>query len=280
MLSYRHGFHAGNHADVLKHAVLSLLLSSLAKKAKPFTYIDTHAGAGIYELDSERARQTGESEAGICRILAADNAPSCLGAYVSLCREYAADGNRYPGSPEIALRLSRAEDQLVLMDLHPAEIAALRGAYLGSERVHLHQRDGFAGLVALTPPQPRRGLALVDPSYELASDFGSAAETIVAARRRWPVGVLALWYPRLARRARELGELEAALAGSGPEVLRAEIGVIPAGDGEWGMTGSAVAIVNPPWTLEAELSQALPWLARTLEPARGTWSLDWLSPPE
>jgi 23S rRNA (adenine2030-N6)-methyltransferase len=286
MLSYRHAFHAGNHADVLKHAVLFRIVSSLLAKDKPFSYLDSHAGAGIYPLDGEWARKTGESDAGILRLLDRPDAPGSIKPYLELSARYRREGNRYPGSPEIARVLAREDDRLVLVELHPAEIDNLRQNLSGDRRVHIHHRDGYSGLLALTPPDPRRGLALMDPSFETTDDYARTAETLIAVHRRWPVGILALWYPLVPRRAGELALIKDRFAVSGiPGVLTAELRVrdAPAAtDGEegFGLVGSGMLVVNPPWKLESELREFLPWLAQSLgDEGQGDARIEWLSSP-
>jgi 23S rRNA (adenine2030-N6)-methyltransferase len=277
MLSYRHGFHAGNHADVLKHAALSLMLKSLGKKDKPFTYLESHAGAGFYALDSEWAAQTGEAEAGILRLLERGDAPAGLKPYLELCRKFNAEGRRYPGSPCVAQAFCRAGDRLCLMELHNTEIDALRANLGADRRVSIHHREGYAGLLALTPPDPRRGLALIDPSYELGEDYPAAAACLIATRRGWPAGIIALWYPRIVRREAELAGLFANLRGAKIEdTLRVELGVRPYA-GSTGLVGSGLLIINPPWKLDEELGAMLPWLAKALgEAGAGNFSLDYL----
>ncbi len=287
MLSYRHAFHAGNHADVLKHAVLFRIISSLLAKDKPFSYLDSHAGAGIYPLDGEWARKTGESDGGILRILDRKDPPAAITPYLELCARYRREGNRYPGSPEIARCLAREGDRLVLIELHPTEIENLRANLSGDRRAHIHHRDGFSGLLALTPPDPRRGLALMDPSFETADDYARTAETLIAVHRRWPVGILALWYPIVPRRAGELALLKDRFAVSGihgiltAELLVREPPAGPEADEGFGLVGSGMLVVNPPWKLETELRESLPWLARTLaDDGQGDSRIEWLSGPE
>ncbi|HPS45198.1 MAG TPA: 23S rRNA (adenine(2030)-N(6))-methyltransferase RlmJ [Treponemataceae bacterium] len=291
MLSYRHAFHAGNHADVLKHALLSRIAIGLLAKDKPFSYIDTHAGAGIYSLDDEWAQKTGEAARGIARLLESEDLPPLLAPYRDLCADFFRTGHRYPGSPAIVRSFAREQDQLTLLELHPTEIENLRANLLGDERVHIHHRDGYSGVLALSPPTPRRGFALMDPSYETADDYARTAETMIALHRRWPVGILALWYPIVARRDGELSLLKERFAAAGiPGILTAELRVreeaeAPA-DGQestegYGLLGSGMLVINPPWKLEAELSSFLPWLAdRFGINGQGRATLEWLNPPQ
>lgn len=282
MLSYRHAFHAGNHADILKHAVVARIAGALAKKDKPFSYIDTHAGAGIYSLEDEWAKKTGEAARGIVALLSRDDYPEAIAPYVSLCREFYDSGLRYPGSPEIVRSLSRDVDQLILMELHPSEIENLRRTMGDYPRVHVHHRDGYAGLSALCPPDPRRGFALMDPSYETADDYEKAAVALLDAHKKWPVGILALWYPILARRERELFGLKDRFQSSGiPGILSTELLIRKPVDGEeFGLLGSGMLIAQPPWKLDSDLEAILPYLASVLgERDEGSWNLEWLAPP-
>lgn len=290
MLSYRHVFHAGNHADLLKHTVLTLILQNLQKKEKPCSFIDTHSGAGLYRLDDERALKTGENAGGILRLL---NSPEFSGSipdeilpYITLCRKYA-EKNQYPGSPEIFRNYLRPQDKLTLIELHNTEIEVLKGnmePYLHSGQIAVHHRDAYEAVNALLPPDPRRGLLLMDPSYEVSSDYENAARSLIAAHKRWPVGILCLWYPLLVRRASELSELKNSLKEaaelSGSSFLTAELIVDGRGttpdepsvseDGGYGLYGSGMAIINAPWQLDESLKKALPYLTQP----DGTWSVD------
>lgn len=265
MLSYQHAFHAGNHADILKHATLSQILLYLEKKDKPFTYIDTHAGAGRYDLHDERAEKTGEASEGIGMLLDRDDAPDFFVPYLELCKRARDEEKMYPGSPEIARRLCRDCDSIILMELHPAETENLRTNMEGDSRVHIHHRDGFSGLSAICPPDPKRGIALIDPSYELAEDYAKAADSLISAHRRWPVGTLVLWYPIVARRKDELFALKDKLQCSGiPEVQTAELLVNESNDEGFGLAGSGLLMIQPPWGIAERLRESLPWLAETL----------------
>lgn len=286
MLSYRHAFHAGNHADILKHATLTLALESLQKKDKPYTLVDTHAGAGLYVLDDERAEKTGETEEGIVRLLQTAgvesssagtheaglwkaDVPSSLKPYLALCRGYAADG-KYPGSPEIMARHLRPQDKLMLIELHNTEIDVLRvnmKKSIHDGRMGIHHRNAFEAVDALLPPEPRRGLLLMDPSYEVDSDWTNAADALVKTHRRWPVGVLCLWYPLLKHRESEIALLKAALreaaAATPSSFLCAEL-LVDSPEREAGLYGSGMMMINPPWHLDEQLKEMLPYLARVL----------------
>jgi 23S rRNA (adenine2030-N6)-methyltransferase len=278
MLSYRHAYHAGNAGDVLKHAVLAVTLGELCRKDKPIGYLETHAGAGLYDLAADRARRTGESEAGIGRLWLRSDVPAGLQPYLDAVHALNPDGllRRYPGSPLVAAHLLRPSDRLVLMELHPQDHAALRAALRADRRVHVHRRDGYEGLVALTPPAERRGLALLDPSDEVASDYADVAECVADVHRRWPNGCLAIWYPLLP--GDPFRRTERALARVGiPGVLRVELA---AADGAaLGMRGSGLLLANPPWKLRDTLGSMLPWLAGVLGGGRAAYRLDWLSVP-
>ena len=212
MLSYQHIFHAGNHADLLKHTVLIQVLKSLNKKEKPYTFFDTHSGSGLYDLTDNRSLKTGEAEKGIVSFKNADGElPPAFTDYLSFVKSYLSD-SRYPGSPEIERSLMRTSDTLILSELHPQEIENLRKnmkrSHEAGPSVQIHKRDGWEMLKALTPPDTKRGAVLIDPSYEEASDYIQAVDTITAVHKKWTNGIIMLWYPLLAHRE---GEIEAML---------------------------------------------------------------------
>lgn len=285
MLSYRHAFHAGNHADVLKHAILSRIVLNLVQKEKPFSYIDTHAGAGIYELDSDWAKKTGEAEKGILSLLDRTDTPELFSPYLEICRDLYRDDHKYPGSPEIVRTLSRNEDHLTLMELHPTEIENLRTNFSGDPRIHIHYRDGYTGLSSLCPPDPRRGFAMLDPSYETVDDYVKTASTMLSVHSRWPVGMLVLWYPLVVRRADEIRAMKDRFSTSDIKgILCAELYIDDTLHNseitheEYGLIGSGMLIIQPPWKLENELQEMLPFLAKTLgKDGKGSSNLEWLS---
>ncbi len=211
MLSYQHIFHAGNHADLLKHTVLIQILKALNKKDKPYTFFDTHSGSGLYDLTDNRSLKTGEAEKGILSFDASEVVPSAFADYLSFVKTYLSD-SRYPGSPEIERRLMRPQDTLILSELHPQEIENLREnmkrPHEAGPSVQIHNRSGWEMLKALTPPVTKRGSVLIDPSYEEASDYELVADTILAVHKKWTNGIIMLWYPLLAHRE---GEIEAML---------------------------------------------------------------------
>jgi 23S rRNA (adenine2030-N6)-methyltransferase len=253
MFSYQHGYHAGGFADVHKHTALCLLVEALKQKPAPFCYLDTHAGRGVYELTAAQAGRTGEWQRGIGRAYPCEPANETLRRYLDLVRGFNADDTLavYPGSPAIVARLARADDRLVLVEAHPAEHAALRAAFRRDRRVHIHKRDGFEALPALVPPRERRGLVLVDPSYEVKADYLAVPEMVGATLRRWSGAIVAIWYPLLpdGRHA----PLVAGFAALGRPVLFAELTGPPRARG---LFGTGLALVNPPWRFAAAFAAA------------------------
>ena len=211
MLSYQHIFHAGNHADLLKHSVLIQVLESLNKKEKSYTFFDTHAASGLYDLKDNRSLKTGEAEKGIVQFSDKTDMPQAFAAYMSFVQKYLKN-SLYPGSPEIERSFMRKQDTLILSELHPQEIENLRnnmkksgGHDIGSQPdIQIHNRSGWEMLKALTPPATKRGAALIDPSYEEVSDYRLAADTICAVHKKWSNGIIMLWYPLLAHRESEI----------------------------------------------------------------------------
>jgi 23S rRNA (adenine2030-N6)-methyltransferase len=274
MLSYRHGFHAGNHGDVLKHAVLALLLEALTGKPTPLAYLETHAGIGRYRLDSETAQKTGEYAQGIGRLWDADDVPAVARPYLDAVHALNPDGvlHSYPGSPEVARSLLRDTDRMLLAELHTNDYPLLKATYRYDRRVAVHHMDGYRALKGFLPPRENRGLVLIDPSYEVKGEYGQAADALVAAQRRWRNGVFALWYP-VVERATVAG-LEQRLRAAGlPKFTGAELCI--ADDGAPGMSGSGLFIVNTPWRLDERLRELLPWLHARLAPSgAGGWRLD------
>jgi len=266
MLSYRHAFHAGNHADVLKHLVLMQLLDYFNQKDKPYWAIDTHAGAGLYALDTGYAQQNAEYHSGITRLLARDDLPAAVAAYVSLVRQLnpAAALSVYPGSPWIAQQLLREHDQLRLFELHPTDSQLLGANFAeAGRRVKVQNIDGFAGLKAALPPAPRRGLVLIDPSYEEKQDYQRVPAALKDALKRFATGTYAVWYPLLQRH--EAKNFAAALKNIPANTwLNVNLTVrTPKVDG-FGMHGSGMFVFNPPWTLRAGLQGIMPYLTKVL----------------
>lgn len=278
MLSYRHGFHAGNHADVLKHFILVQLLDHLLQKDKAFWYVDTHAGAAQYALTDSTALKNAEFETGVGRLWGRRGLPKALESYIGQVRRLNPDGRKlrnYPGSPQIALQMLRPQDRLRLFEKHSTEIRILQKNLEGEvRRAIAYAGDGFEGLKAMLPPPSRRALVLIDPSYEDKADYKRAKQTLVDALARFATGTYAIWYPLVQRReSRQLpGSLK--LAGA-PDWLHVSLTVkAPAADG-YGLHGSGLFIVNPPWTLAGTLRQTMPWLADTLaQDHEGTFLLE------
>lgn len=260
MLSYQHAYHAGNLADVHKHALLAVMLDYLARKDKPLSYIETHAGRGLYDLDSDAAAKTGEAAQGIDLAERlkwfAPNHPYAR-ALAAVRQTHGA--RAYPGSPLVAAGFLRPDDRAMVAELHPQEYAALAEALLPTQ-IHCRQTDGLALAMGVTPPEPRRGLMLIDPSYEVKSDYMALPKLIGDIHRKWNVGILALWYPILTdNRHREmLATLEAMTL---PKALRHEVRFPPARPGH-GMVGSGMFIVNTPFGLEDEAKRLSALFAR------------------
>lgn len=265
MLAYRHAFHAGNHADVLKHLVLTLVLRYMNQKDKPYRMVDTHAGAGGYSLEGRYAQKKGEFEQGIGRLWGRDDLPPALADYVGLVRQFNPQGplEQYPGSPAFAQMLLRAQDQLRLFELHPTDYRIL-ASYLGKVKgAEVANADGFAGLKGTLPPPSRRGLVLIDPSYEGHHDYGRVIATLRDALVRFAEGVYMVWYPQVQKvEAAELPRRLEALAPKG--WLHARLTVQEPDSQGFGLAGSGVFILNPPYTLHDELLPLLPWLVDVL----------------
>ena len=280
MLSYRHAFHAGNPADVLKHLVWIQVLDYLSRKDKPFMVVDTHAGAGMYLLDSTMAKKTGEWESGIGRLwlLPIERLPEAVARY----RSVIADANngtaltQYPGSPWISGHCTRQADPLRFFELHPSDAPLLAQTLrFAQKRTQITQADGLTGLKALMPPAARRAAVLIDPAYEDKTDYGKVINTLRDALQRFATGTYVLWYPLLARReAVELPERLLKL-GAG-NWLHVTLSTQPPATDGLGMTGSGLFVINPPWTLPAMLEDTLPWLAEQLgADGHGSYTLDW-----
>lgn len=272
MLSYRHIFHAGNHADVLKHLTLTALLDYLTVKDKPLTYIDTHAGAGRYPLTAAMAQLNREYAGGLEKLLGASDAPDIVRDYLAAVATDCGPTltGSYPGSPLLAARMLREQDRLHLFELHPEDEPRLQQLLGKDRRIRIQRQDGLQGLIGLLPPPSRRALVLIDPSYEIKTEYRVVRDTLAAAIKRFATGVYAVWYPLLERR--EATELPRSLQSLGPRWLRAELQVRNPGPG---MYGSGLMVINPPWGAADRLQQALPWLARTLAEDGGQrWRLD------
>ncbi|MDR2785710.1 MAG: 23S rRNA (adenine(2030)-N(6))-methyltransferase RlmJ [Treponema sp.] len=312
MLSYRHAFHAGNSADVLKHCVLVYCLDYLGRKEKPFFVVDTHAGAGQYTLKIQEKQKAGvcrepgrEWESGIGRLLDAAGRPKAAAAGLPLLRRYlealsaaacggagGTDGgargmdaggktgegvSRYAGSPALIRTLLGKQDRAALFELHPADFAALAEGFGGDRRFTARREDGLAGLRALLPPPQRRGCVFIDPSYELREDYGAVRDGLRGALRRFAAGLYIVWYPLLAgtdKPEKPGHEFAAGLLSLYPgNRCLVELRTGPVP--ERGMYGSGLVIFNPPWTLKGALEESMDGLAALLSGGRGDWGLKW-----
>lgn len=279
MLSYRHSFHAGNHADVLKHIVQTLIIESLKEKEKPFLYLDTHAGAGRYQLTNAHATRTGEYLEGIARLWQQEEVPELILPYLEAVGSLnISDELRYyPGSPLLAAKLLREQDLLMLTELHPTDFPLLRTEFSRDKRVRVCREDGFGQLKSKLPPASRRGFALIDPPYELKQDYSAVVKGIVEGYKRFATGTYAIWYPVVHRQQikRMLKELEATGI---RKILQIELAVKPDSD-QLGMTASGMIVINPPWKLASQMASILPWLHKTLVPeGTGHTLVEWVVP--
>jgi 23S rRNA (adenine2030-N6)-methyltransferase len=278
-MNYRHAYHAGNFADVFKHALLTRILVHLAAKEAPFRYMDTHAGIGLYDLTGEEARKTGEAAAGVVQFLAAPRNPqmeALFAPYIGALKAFnALEGRHYPGSPIVAAHLLRNQDRLSLAELHPEDSRELSRRFRNDRRALVSAMDGWQALKAWLPPPERRGMVLVDPPFEQPDEFSRMTEALVAAHRRWATGVLAFWYPvKDWREAERFARDVKALAI--PKTLRLELTVEVDGD-DRKLNGTGMIVVNPPWKLKDEAAAMLPHLARALGRGGKTgWKAEWL----
>lgn len=279
MLSYRHGFHAGNTADVFKHSVLFSFLKLYTQKGKAFTAFDLNGGSGVYDLLSEWSKQTGEAENGIIRLLKLydekklpNPIPEDFQGYVEFCsKNYTADCVYY-GSPEIIRSFLTPDSHLIITDLHPAEAENLKRRYKKIKNIHIHKRDCYEAVCALTPPTPVRGFVLFDPSYEVSSDYANIVTTIEKLQNKWKAGIFIVWYPVLAHRAAKISEFKRKLYSlKDTEMLHFEIvhnfcKLKSSADyeirNEYGLRGSGMFIVNPPWGLEEKIARIAAYMEK------------------
>ena len=264
MLSYRHSFHAGNFADVLKHTVSVSILNHMLKKDKPFCYLDTHSGCGAYSLSSEQALKTQEFNNGIMRLWGRTDLPEPVANYMQQVAEFNAvhDLKHYPGSPSIARQMLREDDRMFLFELHPNEFTNMRENFSGDRQIKMSKSDGLQGLIANMPPKERRGYILIDPSYEIKTEYQEVVDTLIESVKRFATGTYALWYPVVNRIT--IKKMERELMTSGIKNIQLfELG-IEADSGEKGMTSSGMIVINPPWTLKKEMQASLPFLAKNL----------------
>ncbi|MBB6013068.1 23S rRNA (adenine2030-N6)-methyltransferase [Aquamicrobium lusatiense] len=280
-MNYRHAYHAGNFADVVKHAVLARIVEYLKRKEKPFRVIDTHAGIGLYDLASDEASKTGEWLGGIGRIMQAKmsaEAEALLAPYLDAVRAVneGQELAHYPGSPKIVRHLLRRQDRLTAIELHPQDAAQLKARFEGDIQTRVIELDGWLALGAHLPPKEKRGLVLVDPPFEEGGEFARLVDGLAKAHRRWPGGIYALWYPIKDRGAVATFHDQLAQAGI-PRVLDIGFDIRPSGKVPR-LDGSGMVVVNPPFMLEAELKVMLPELHRLLSLEPGAkWSVNWLA---
>ncbi|UTC66676.1 MULTISPECIES: 23S rRNA (adenine(2030)-N(6))-methyltransferase RlmJ [unclassified Treponema] len=261
MLSYRHGFHAGNQADVFKHAALFSFLKLYTQKQKPFTAFDLNAGGASYNLLSEWSLKTGEAEEGIVRLLNLYKKeklpipiPEDFKSYLDFCLKNYDENSSYAGSPEIIRSFLQKDSNLILCDLHSAEAEKLKELYRSAENVHVHKRDCYETIRALTPPLPIRGFALFDPSYEVDSDYTAIAEAVEKVCKKWSVGIFIIWYPILNHKTEECANLKSRISRTANgKILNFEVKHFSSKidtESEYGLQGSGLLITNPPWGME------------------------------
>ncbi len=276
-MNYRHAYHAGNHADVLKHVVLLAIVDALKRKDSPFCVIDTHAGRGQYMLQGEHAGATGEAQSGIVRLFVLKGLPVVLQAYLKRVQADNPVGAliTYPGSPLLVAQAMRAQDRLLACELHPDEARALATLFKSDARVQVMNRDGYGAVKALVPPRERRGLVLIDPPYESQEEeFVPILQSLKEGLERWPTGCFALWYP--IKRGRTLQPFfRKAARLPCKSLLRIELLVRP-DDSPLRLNGSGMLVFNPPWQLDQALAPALPVLARLLGEHQPDGRMDWL----
>ena len=280
MLSYRHSFHAGNHADVLKHIVLMLILENLKLKEKGFFYLDTHSGVGRYRLSSNESEKTGEYKEGIERLWDQTDLPEDVARYVKMIKRLNYGGKElryYAGSPLIAAELLRPQDRALLTELHPSDYPMLRNNFSDYKNVTVKCDNGFQQVKAALPPKERRGLVLIDPPYELKEDYDLVVKAIEEGYKRFATGTYAIWYPVVLRQ--QTKRIFKGLEATGiRKILKIELAVRPDSD-QLGMTASGMVVINPPWTLETQMKEILPYLIKTLVPEdTGSWTVDWITP--
>lgn len=265
MLSYRHSYHAGNHADVLKHVVLSLVIDAFKEKEKPFLYLDTHSGAGRYLLQSEHAEKTGEYIDGISKIWQSNDIPESLASYFSVLRYYNRNEKLkyYSGSPLIAKNLLREQDKLIMSELHSSDYPLLRQEFNKDKRAKVLREDGFQQLKSKLPPESRRGLILIDPSYEIKTDYQLVAKNLVEGYKRFATGSYLIWYPVVSRTQTQR-MISSIIATGIRRILQIELSVRP-DNTQKGMTASGMIVINPPWKLQTQMQNIMPWLHGKLD---------------
>lgn len=268
-MNYRHVYHAGNFADVVKHVIMTALITSLSRKETPFCYIDTHAGIGYYDLFSDFAEKTKEYEGGIEKVIQHEDAPALVKRYLNcvhdinnkLTHSKYASLRYYPGSPMIARHLIRPHDRIVACELHPEDYQTLKTTFSGDKQVAVHHLDGFLGLKAFLPPPEKRGLVLIDPPYEDPDEFSRIVQSLPISLKRWENGIYAIWYP-----IKEKSQVERFYRTIQQtihrDILAIELTIYP--DIPSHLNGCGLIIINPPWQFDATIDELLPWLWNTL----------------
>jgi 23S rRNA (adenine2030-N6)-methyltransferase len=279
LLSYRHAFHAGNFADVLKHSVLTLVLDYMTRKEKGFHYIDSHSGAGMYQLADEYSQKTGEYKNGIAKLINEQGAPEALQPYFDLIKELNPNSDTseldlYPGSPGIAKRFMRRQDSTHLFELHPTDIQHLTDFCYRWKKVFIKQSDGYQGVLGLLPPPSRRGVVLIDPPYELKEDYQKAVSTIIKAYKKFATGTYILWYPVVKRAL--VNEMQSTFINSDVKNLMQVEFCLSDDTDEYGMTGTGLFIVNPPWQLAQQMAEVLPYLKAKMGNDSSNFNVDQL----
>ncbi|NGP16678.1 23S rRNA (adenine(2030)-N(6))-methyltransferase RlmJ [Devosia aurantiaca] len=280
-MNYRHAFHAGNFADVVKHTILTRILAYLMRKDAAFRVIDTHAGVGIYDLFGNEAERTGEWQDGIGRLIHVklpEPVAALLEPYLASVRARNPNGTLryYPGSPMITRQLLREQDRLMALELHPGDAWALKKNFADDFQVRVTNLDGWAALGTHLPPKEKRGLVLVDPPFEEKGEFGRMVASLQKAHVRWPGGIYAYWYP-IKEPAEVEGFVKDLEATGIPKILRIELTIRPASQPAR-LHGTGMVVVNPPFVLEEEMRTVLPVLAKLLsDEDRGRWSVDWVA---
>ena len=283
-MNYRHAYHAGSFADVVKHAVLCRIIAHLRQKPAAFRVIDTHAGAGVYDLTGPEAGKTCEWRTGIGRLVGEDAQPlpdqarALLAPYLDAVASFNLSGKltAYPGSPALLQTMLRRQDRMIACELEPQAAAALLRQLRGDPRAKALAIDGWTALGAYVPPKERRGLVLVDPPFEQPEEFARLVRGLETAHRKWPTGSCLLWYP--IKDPAEVAALTRRLSRTGTrKMLRVEL-IVPTASEDLGLRGSGLVVVNPPWTLHGELKVLLPALAAVLgRSGRPALTLDWLT---
>lgn len=268
-MNYRHIYHAGSFVDVFKHLVLILLLESLVQKDKPYCYIETHAGTGLYDLQLSAAQKTQEYSTGITQLWSLNSAlPDEVKTYLEIIKSFnAKDSLRYyPGSPKIAAHFLRAQDRMVLSELHPEDAVRLKNAFQHDKQVTVCHQDGYQALKALLPPKERRGLVLIDPAFEENNEIEKIDTTLQNALKKWETGIYAIWYP-LKNKAMVKNLQKKLINLNSKEILITEFSIYPE-DVPVFLNGCGMAILNPPWQLDEKLKSLVPWLWHILSPQK------------